>query len=53
VAGAVRDLGHGFDAEDAFEGEVGLVSGTGVVSERLTTMKQDCCLRKRAGKVVC
>ena len=26
MAGAVGDLGHGFDAEDAFEGEVGLVA---------------------------
>ena len=29
VAGEVGDDGHGFDADDAFEGEVGLVAGMG------------------------
>ena len=32
VAGEVGDDGHGFDAYNAFEGEVGLVAGMGMVS---------------------
>jgi hypothetical protein len=61
VAGAVGDGSHGFDAEDAFEGEVGLVSGvlgsilslSLVLGRWMVFFQGGRFLRERAGKVVC
>jgi hypothetical protein len=57
VAGAVCDLGHGFDSEDAFEGEVGLVSVRWEMISGFLTINEhldgSAFLRERTGKVVC